>query len=266
MAGRGNGILKHHGLGLALDDGFAGVIDLVVFDVGGGRVLPDFGQIFLAFLHPLLQAHRLVLEGVRQLVSHHRLLLFHGHPVEQVHGFCFGIVVAGHFFPQEGNQKRFQIEVARQQAKFFQHKFRPPQALGVLVVQVLGEKGNDLIAAGQFALDFPLDGQAGLLAVEIENFVDGVEQFLGLTRGDLDFVFWRLFLRRGWAWLFLLWADLVWGGTLVRLVLIWCCVLSRSLRRLVLRARENRTTRRGEQTNRKKRPKNPRRTPFSLIH
>ena len=129
MAGRGDGVLKHHGLGLALEDGFAGVVDLVVFDVGGGGVLLDFGQIFLAFLHPLLQAHGLVLERVRQLVSHHRLLLFHGHPVEQVHGFCFGIVVAGHFFAQERDQKGFQIEVARKQAEFFQHQLRPAQAL-----------------------------------------------------------------------------------------------------------------------------------------
>ena len=58
--------------------------------------------------------------------------------------------------------------------------------------EVLGEKGDDLIAAGQLALHFALDGQAGLLAVEFENLVDGVEEFLGLAGRDLDFVvfFW----------------------------------------------------------------------------
>ena len=125
-------------------------------------------------------------------MRHDRLLLFNGHPVEQIHGFGFRIVVTGDFLAQQGDQKRFEIELARQQAKFFQHQFGAAQALGVFVVQVLGEIGDDLIAAGEFALHLFLDGKAGLLAVEIQNFVDRVKKFLGLTRRDLDFFFGRL--------------------------------------------------------------------------
>ena len=133
-----------------------------------------------------------------QFVGHDRLLLLHGHPVEQVYGFCFGIVVAGYFFSQERDEEGLQIEIAREQAEFFEHQFRAAQAFGVLVVHMLGEEGDDLVAAGQLAFDFMFDGQAGLLAVEFQNFIDGVEEFFGLAGSDFDFFF-RGFLPCGSA-------------------------------------------------------------------
>ena len=154
--------------------------------VGSLLISPrSFSPFFIHFSH----ADGLVLQRVGQFVGHDRLLLFHGHPVEQVDGFCFGIVVAGDFFSQERDEESLQIEIARKQAEFLQHQFRTAQALGVFVVHVLGEEGDDLVAAGQLAFHFMLDGQAGLLAVEFQNFIDGVEEFLGLAGSDFDFVF-----------------------------------------------------------------------------
>ncbi len=144
-------------------------------------------QILLAALHPLLQVHILILQRVGEFVGHDRLLLFHRHPVEQVHGFRLGIVVAGYLFAEQGDEEGFQIEVVRKQAELLQHEFGAAQALRVFVVQVLGEIGDDLVAAGQFALHLTLDGQPGLFAVEGENLVDGVEEFFGLTGSNFDF-------------------------------------------------------------------------------
>ena len=58
-----------------------------------------------------------------------------GHPVEQIDGFGLGIVVAGNFFAQQGDQESFQIEVTRQQPELLQHQFGAAQALGVFVVR-----------------------------------------------------------------------------------------------------------------------------------
>ena len=67
----------------------------------------------------------------------------------------------------------------------------------IFVVQVLAEVGNDFVAAGEFALDRMFDGKPGFLAVEGQNFVDGVKQFLRLTRSDFDIAL-GLFGRRDW--------------------------------------------------------------------
>ncbi len=108
-------------------------------------------------------------------MGHHRFLFFHRNPVEQIYGSCLGIVVAGDFLFQQSNEKSFEIEVAGQESEFLQHQFRPAEALRVLIVQMFGEIGLDFVAAGQLALHFPLDGKAGLFAVELQNFIDGME-------------------------------------------------------------------------------------------
>ena len=135
-------------------------------------------------------------------MSHDGLLFLHRHPIEQIHRSCLGIVVARNFLTQQRNQECLQIEIAGQQAEFLEHEFGAPQPLRVFVVQVLGEIGDNFIAAGQLALDLSLDGQAALLAVELENLVHRVEKFFGLARGDLDFIFRRLFLGGGRLGLF----------------------------------------------------------------
>jgi hypothetical protein len=51
---------------------------------------------------------------------------------------------------------------------------------------VLGQVRFHFIAAGQSALDLLLDRQSGLFAIERQNLIDGVEQFLRLAWRDLD--------------------------------------------------------------------------------
>ena len=160
---------------------------LVVFNVLGRRIFFDFAQIFVALFHPLLQADLLILQSVSQFVSHDRLLLFHGDPIEQVHRFRLRIVVTCHFFLQKRNEESFEIEITREQAKFLQNEFGAAQTLRILVVHVFRKVGLDFSAAGQLAFYFPLNGQAGLFTVELHDFVDGMEQLLGLAGSDLDF-------------------------------------------------------------------------------
>src|SRR5579859_1516651 len=135
-------------------------------------------------------------------MSHDWFLLFDRYPVEKIHRSGFGIVVTGNFFAKQRHQKRFEVEVAGKQAELFQYEFRAAETLRVFVVEVLGQVGNDFVAAGQLAFDFPLDGKARLLAVKIQNLVYRVEEFLSLAWGDFDFFFflWRLLLwGAGWA-------------------------------------------------------------------
>jgi hypothetical protein len=152
-----------------------------------------------------------------------------------------------------------------EQAEFFQYEFGAAQALGVFVVHVLGEERDDFIAAGELALyTFP-DGQSGLLAVEVENLVDRVKEFLGLARSDFDFGLWRFFL---WSRRLSRFLPIGCGDALIgRLPIL--LLLSGSLSRLILRRehgiRDHEQSGR-EQTDPKKQPKNPRGTLLDLIH
>ena len=49
-----------------------------------------------------------------------RLLLLDVKPGQQVHGFCFGVVVSGHLFAEHGYEESAQVEVTRDQAEFLQ--------------------------------------------------------------------------------------------------------------------------------------------------
>ena len=139
----------------------------------------------IANLHPFLQAKRLVLQCVRQFVRQHWTLRLHVHPVQQVYGLGFGVVVSRHLLLEERNQKRLQIEIARQQSKFLQHDFRALQPLRILVLlHVLLDKGLHLAALHQPPLDLLFDGQLRLPAGKLQDLVNRLEKLLGFLRGD----------------------------------------------------------------------------------
>ena len=57
-----------------------------------------------------------------QFVSEHWLLLLGIEPIEQVHSFGLGIVVAGDLLLEQRYKKFPKIEVTRQKAKLFQYQ------------------------------------------------------------------------------------------------------------------------------------------------
>ena len=199
MSGGRDRVLEHHGLRLAFDHSLAGIIHLVVFDIGWSGILADLAQILFSPFQPTLHVYVLVLKSVGKFVRHDRLLLLHGHPIKQVHGFGLGIVVAGDFFLQKRNQKRFEIEVARKQSEFLQNQFGATEALGVFVVEVFGQVRLDLVAARKLAFDVVFDRQSSLLTVELKDLVNGVKQLFGLARSNFDVTLPRLLrlVRRG---------------------------------------------------------------------
>ena len=134
------------------------------------------------------------MQRVRQFMRHHRLLLFHRNPIQQIDGLCLRIVITGYLLAQQRHQQLFQIEVAGQQAKLLQYQFRALQTLHILVLHVLGQVGFYFIATGEAALDLLLDRQTSLLAIEGQNLIDRVEKFLRFAGRDLDF---RLLRGRG---------------------------------------------------------------------
>ena len=134
---------------------------------------------------------------------------------------------------------------------------------------MLGQVRDHLIAAGQPALDLLLDGQSGPFAVEGENLIDGVKQFLRFARRDLDFFF-RFLRRRSFRS-----ASVVPGrflilcgwDTLVRLLLtliLTLILLPLRLRNLSLR--RCRTAPLHKQHNHQKRHQKPLAKQFNDIH
>src|ERR1051326_218864 len=115
---------------------------------------------------------------------------------------------------------------------------------------MLGEVGFDFVAAGELALHFFLDWQPGLLAVELEYLVDGVEEFFGLPGSDLDFALRRLLRRRNGLGRFLLRLSRS-GGPVRGLRILSGC----------WKQRED-----GSQQDRQKQPYNSAITHFSAIH
>ena len=127
----------------------------------------------------------LILQGVRQFVGQHRPLRVSIHPVEQVNGLGLGIVEAGDLLLEQAEQKRPQLEIARQQSQLLQRRGGAFKPLGVLVL--LHVPHNVLfhfIAIGELPLHLVLDRQPRILADECQNFIDRPEQFLGLFRAD----------------------------------------------------------------------------------
>lgn len=130
---------------------------------------------------------------MREFVRHDGFLLFHGDPVEKIDGLGLGVVVASDFFAQERYEKGFEIELMRQQSELLQYKLGAAQALGIFVLEVIGQVGNDFIAVRQLTFYVVLNLQAGFLAVEGEDLVNGVKQLLGLARSDFDVAFGLVF-------------------------------------------------------------------------
>ena len=184
LAHRLEDVVHHDGGGLALGDGFArgvhlvpgqviGVFAVVERDVGGGLVVP------------LFQVGVLVLESVGQLVGQHRLLLLDVHPVEQVHGLGFRVVIGFDLLFEQREQKGFQLEVAVQQAEFLQDDFAALEAFCALILlEFLLQIAFHGCAGGDLTLDCAFDGQAGLLRGELEQFIDQREELSGLFGGD----------------------------------------------------------------------------------
>ena len=82
---------------------------------------------------PFFQVGVLVLQGVGQLVRHHRLLLVRIDPVEQVHGLGLGVVVGFDLLLEERQQKGLELEILVEQAEFLEHDFVALEALGAFV-------------------------------------------------------------------------------------------------------------------------------------
>ena len=140
---------------------------------------------------PLFQIDRLVLQGVRQFVGQYGLLQLGLHPVEQVHGLGFRIVVGGHLFAEQLEEFGVQIVVLGNHAEFLQHELRTLQPLRVLVVlQPLLDVAFHLVARDELALHLVLDGKAGVLADELQNLVNRAKEFFRLRLGDGLLRFW----------------------------------------------------------------------------
>ena len=84
-------------------------------------------------LLPFFEVEILVLQGMCELMRQHRLLQVRFNPVEQIHGFVLRIVIAGHLFLKQRNQKRLEIKIARQQSELLEHLFGALQAFGILI-------------------------------------------------------------------------------------------------------------------------------------
>ena len=128
----------------------------------------------------------LVLQGVGQLVSQHRLLLLHIHPVQHGDGLGFGVVIGFDLFFEQLQQKGLEGEVAVQQAELLQHNLAALHAFGALVfLELLFEVAFHRGARGDLALDRALDGQPGFVGGKLDQLIDQREELLRLLGCDL---------------------------------------------------------------------------------
>ena len=135
---------------------------------------------------PFFQVRVLILQRVGQLVRHHRLLLVGIDPVQHVHGLGLRVVISLDLLLQQRQQKRLELKVAVEQAKFLQHDLIALQSLGALVlVEFFVEIALHCGARGEGALHGALDRQAGLLRGELDELVDQREELLGLLGRDV---------------------------------------------------------------------------------
>ena len=136
-------------------------------------------------LRPLLQLEILILQSVRQFMRQHWLLLVRIDPIEQIHRLVIRVVVARHLFTQQFEHESFQVEIARDQSKFLQNNFRPLQLLrGFVFLETLDEESLHVVPAGELPFYLMLDRQRGIVALNLQNRVDGIEKFLFLSLRD----------------------------------------------------------------------------------
>ncbi len=153
-------VVHHDRRGLALGNGFAGGVDLVLGEMVDVVAIVG-GDLIRRLVAPLLQVDALILKGVGQLVGQNRLLLVDRHPVEHVHGLGLGVVIGLDLLLEQGQQERLQVEVAIEQAELLQHDFAALQALGALVLlEFLVQIRLDGVARGELALDRALSRAA----------------------------------------------------------------------------------------------------------
>ena len=194
-------VVHHDGRGLALYDGLARCVHLVLGQVVGvaGGVERDIVRGLVA---PLFQAGVLVLQGVGQLVGEHRLLLLNVHPIQHIYGLVLGVVIGLDLLFEQRQQKRLEGEVAVQQAELFEHDLIALQAPRALVLLELplevifhGCAGSDL------ALHLTLDGQPGFVGGKLDERIHQGKELALLLGGDLaGYVRWsRLRPRRGYG-------------------------------------------------------------------
>ncbi len=154
----------------------------------GGVVAGVERDVRRGLVAPLVEVDVLVLQGVGQFVGQHGFLLVDADPVEHIHGLGLGVVVGLDLLFQQGQQKGLEVEIAIEQSEFLEHDLAALHALGVLVVvELLIQIAFHGGAGGEPALDLALDGQAGLLRGELEQFVDQSEELLGLFGCDVGF-------------------------------------------------------------------------------
>ena len=132
VAHRLENVVHHDGGGLALGDRLAGGVELIFCQMSG-IVAGVEGDVRGRRVAPLVQIDVLVLQGVGQLVRQHRLLFVDAHPIQQIDGLGFGVVVGLDLLLQQGQQKRLQVEIAIKKAEFLEHDFAALHAFGILI-------------------------------------------------------------------------------------------------------------------------------------
>src|ERR1017187_2565181 len=101
------------------------------------------------------------------------LLLFDFYPVELIDVLGFGVVVGFYLFCEEREEKGLEGEVAVEEAELLEDDFAALEAPGAFVlIEFFFHVAFDGGAAYDLALDGALDGQAGLLRGEFEEFID----------------------------------------------------------------------------------------------
>ena len=149
-------------------------------------------DLFIVLAH-FFQVEALVLQRVSELMGHHRTLHFRLIPVQQIHGARFFVVVAGHLFREQLDEKAVQIKGARQQPEFFFDQLRALKADAVsIVLELVSNVLFHLRPAHDGPLDLFLDRQACIFAGKAQNLIDRPEKFFGFRRSDLMDFFDRL--------------------------------------------------------------------------
>ena len=127
---------------------------------------------FLVLAH-FFQVEALVLQRMRQLMGHYRALHFRLVPVQQVHGARFFIVVTGHLFREQLDEKAVQIKGARQQPEFLFDKLRALKADAVrIILELVPNVLLHLRAAHDGSFDFFLDRQTRVFAGKAQDLID----------------------------------------------------------------------------------------------
>ena len=182
FARRGQRVVEQHDHRLALGNTLARGLRFLhnLFLLVGLRPV-----VFAAGQLPLLKIDLLVLQRMGEFVRQYRLLNVRLHPVQEIDALRLGIVVGCNLLAQQAKKLRVQVVARRKQAEFLQHQPGLLQPLRVLIVlHALVNVLLHRLAGDEVTLDLVLDRQAGVVAGELQDFIDRTEEFLGLRLGD----------------------------------------------------------------------------------